>query len=487
MSCGAPGKIDGGAKAFPPSSAVVVSVCHKIVDGLGFMTKLHDRRKPKATAVEDALSVPEKFIAVLENDREIQSMYASSRPDGGWAITTKRIFQESAGEDIEFIINEYQISFKGELLVINTLDLTYQCPFCTIMASSFCDCPLSYRREFLPVVSSPRRSTVQSFFDMAINLGNLRANVVSITQALGAPPVTHRLVAVGNASRPTRETHEIIQSNFFCFEGTLKIPSTLVEPGVVSSCGFIDQAVIARNVRDFTFTEKPEKKKMKRSNDHPIVQMYSLKGEEKPPSPTVNTEGSHCPATITNRSSIDCLLQDADGPDEVTTQQELGFNVQAQVNHAPMRVGANLHSSSGYARTEGRTPVGSVSVLESSASAKQLPIYMAQEIPPESVPGGSASSPIRTLWDKPSACPVCEKVFRRRVDMDRHLRTYHSEDRSHRCGQCSKAFKHAYHLTQHIASLHSEVDMLHCPHDQCKYKSKRKADITRHQKRHSNV
>jgi len=522
---------------------------------------------------------PEKFIAVLKNERVMQSMYAVSRADGGWTVTTKTVFQESAGQDIEFRIKQYQIGRGGELGMTYTHLLTYQCPFCTMVSSSFCDCPLSYRREFLPVVSFPRRPTVESLFSVGITLGNMRANVVSISQAPNAPSVTHTLVAVGHASRPTRETHEIIRSNFFFFDGARKMPWMLMTPIVNFS-----------HISEEDVTVKLGKKKKKWSYD---IQ-DDRKGSTKRARNTLEvaarvsesaliTERTHCQSAHVKSSSVFGVRRAEDRTEyvaEAGAQHQRVYLVRAPENQRCLEL----------VRTEEQNSFGSPSVLEASVDEREPPISVVHENLPESfpavytdvleasvderqplhsvvqenlsesipavlmsvpesfptvvtgvpesiprvftgVPGASVeerqpplslvqynlpetipaafsgvlacvdhsrppvsffqkslpeSSPVcptvRPTWDQPATCPVCQKDFRRRVEMDRHLRTSHSNARSHACGQCGKSFKLPHHLKQHCISFHSNAEMLQCPEDRCDYKSRRKGDLMRHRR-----
>ncbi|RKP03374.1 hypothetical protein CXG81DRAFT_5995, partial [Caulochytrium protostelioides] len=51
--------------------------------------------------------------------------------------------------------------------------------------------------------------------------------------------------------------------------------------------------------------------------------------------------------------------------------------------------------------------------------------------------------------DKPHQCTECGNQFRRKHDLQRHVRTLHSLDRPHKCPNCHMAFARTDALQRH--------------------------------------
>jgi len=227
---------------------------------------------------------------------------------------------------------------------------------------------------------------------------------------------------------------------------------------------------------------------------------------------TLITEKTQFPSTVANSISGFIVLPVEDRPDdcvEASTQRQRIYLVQATGNDEYLDLaGIDEQTSLGSpsvleASVDERILAVFTGVLEASVDERQPPTSVAHENLPESIPQAftgvqatvfeswhhiydvqdnfSESAPsvftYRPSWNEPANCPVCRKYFRRRVEMDRHLRTTHSNERSHACIHCAKTFKLSHHLKQHIISFH---EMLHCPEYQCTYKSSRKGDLLRH-------
>lgn len=54
-------------------------------------------------------------------------------------------------------------------------------------------------------------------------------------------------------------------------------------------------------------------------------------------------------------------------------------------------------------------------------------------------------------------CDVCGKVFKSRIDLERHVRT-HLGARPFKCGICQKSFVQKIHARRHIISVHRDLD-----------------------------
>ncbi|RKO99558.1 hypothetical protein CXG81DRAFT_4847, partial [Caulochytrium protostelioides] len=50
---------------------------------------------------------------------------------------------------------------------------------------------------------------------------------------------------------------------------------------------------------------------------------------------------------------------------------------------------------------------------------------------------------------RPHNCPDCEASFARKHDLQRHVRTLHTDQRRFKCGQCGQAFARADALRRH--------------------------------------
>ncbi|XP_037067910.1 oocyte zinc finger protein XlCOF6.1-like [Pollicipes pollicipes] len=78
-------------------------------------------------------------------------------------------------------------------------------------------------------------------------------------------------------------------------------------------------------------------------------------------------------------------------------------------------------------------------------------------------------------------CEACDRVFASRAGLEAHRRT-HSGDRPFACTVCAKTFKRAAHLSDHVASVHGEDRPFKC--DQCERSFTLEPYLKRHQRLH---
>jgi len=361
-----------------------------------------------------------KFVVVLDHS-EVHYVFASRRADGGWMVATQRVFQDKIDLEIEYRVKVYHISKAGELAVTNTLRYVFQCPFCSLGSSfTFCDCPTSYRREFLPILT-PRQPTLEGLNDLFLGLGPVRLNVTSTTLVPGVAPLTQKLVASMSASRPTSASYDIIRSNLLLIERARKIPWA-VTPGSPGSS-----------------------------------QKVSGSAQKISGGP-----GSRANAGLTaEKRGGSRIAQSPETPRSVQTLEA----VLGEISSPPLK---------------GEVPCRATPIERNTPVFPQAIITATDFDGDNSTPLEPENDPAKTPWNMPANCPACAKHFRRRIDMDHHMRTSHSAERAHACGQCESSFKLAHHLKQHVISAHSKLEKEHCPHALCTYKSSRRGDMNRH-------
>ena len=63
----------------------------------------------------------------------------------------------------------------------------------------------------------------------------------------------------------------------------------------------------------------------------------------------------------------------------------------------------------------------------------------------------------------PFECPLCDKKFRYKADIGRHL-VVHGDQRIYKCLSCAKGFNHKCNLKSHIRDVHGSIQLcLKCP------------------------
>ena len=55
-------------------------------------------------------------------------------------------------------------------------------------------------------------------------------------------------------------------------------------------------------------------------------------------------------------------------------------------------------------------------------------------------------------------CESCDKTFRNKVDLKKHLEIIHNTAKTHECGTCGKCFKKKEYLKIHISNVHNDAN-----------------------------
>lgn len=118
-----------------------------------------------------------------------------------------------------------------------------------------------------------------------------------------------------------------------------------------------------------------------------------------------------------------------------------------------------LGMSTGPRGVDGR-PVDALELIPPTVSA-DLELYsspIAQGSPMEG--GEKAATEEETLEQPPvetkPTCPHCGSTFKRRYEMDRHVRSIHLKQKRHQCEVCSKEFFQRSHLKVHMEAVHEQ-------------------------------
>lgn len=66
-------------------------------------------------------------------------------------------------------------------------------------------------------------------------------------------------------------------------------------------------------------------------------------------------------------------------------------------------------------------------------------------------------------------CPQCEATFRRRSDMNRHVRVVHEKQRPFACPTCQNRFGEKSNMLKHVRMVHQNIRHFRCPHCQAAF------------------
>jgi uncharacterized Zn-finger protein len=77
---------------------------------------------------------------------------------------------------------------------------------------------------------------------------------------------------------------------------------------------------------------------------------------------------------------------------------------------------------------------------------------------------GYLDTHIRTVHedDKPYECKICNKSFGHKGCLGRHIRNVHEDDKPHECNICNKFFGHKGTLITHIRTVHENIKPFEC-------------------------
>jgi len=511
----------------PETGQTVVSTesviaTHEVRGGVALATQFEDHRRRRVDSREVCGELlPLTKIVVLLDRPDLQYMFASRDPDGGWGVSTHHASQASVDHEFSHRINVYQISSEGELTAKSSHRYTRQCPFCSLF-QPFCDCPLQYKREFLPSMT-PRTPTFESFLELMFSIGNFRANVTSVVEVKGEAPVTHSLISSIFATRPTTNAVGIIQSNLRLIECRRPVPLPLftscAPPPAAHSSDFATSPFKGGPIGELLggsdpvtavpFCAPPPKS---------FIHGTQLEAAD----PSKRREGSH-------RELLDVMLM---GCHLMKRNQSLALIVESSVDDSKcglipedyQTLGKSpciTPSASGRVRELSQPLAGSTGRLnaqETKISADQPVSALGNKTndagPPDNatqiedstgpcVPGRSDTGvvadpePSQTrgidpsgpstkydlsqfAWNMPCACPVCGKQMSRRFDVERHIEATHAEARSYPCDQCEKKFKLAHHLKSHVKAFHMETKLRACA--ECGFQTKIKSEFQKHKR-----
>lgn len=56
--------------------------------------------------------------------------------------------------------------------------------------------------------------------------------------------------------------------------------------------------------------------------------------------------------------------------------------------------------------------------------------------------------------EKPNACDLCPKSFKRASDLAVHKKDHHSDTYTFNCGECNQSFRYNTALKEHLRTMH---------------------------------
>mmetsp|Transcript_18251 Transcript_18251/g.31625 ORF Transcript_18251/g.31625 Transcript_18251/m.31625 type:complete len:209 (+) Transcript_18251:219-845(+) len=102
--------------------------------------------------------------------------------------------------------------------------------------------------------------------------------------------------------------------------------------------------------------------------------------------------------------------------------------------------------------------LGSISSISSGASNSSLPF------PIDAIHEADVVASMQETDD--SACKLCGVEFRRRHDLQKHIKTIHAEKRGYECHVCLARFKRRHHMENHCRQVHEMAERVACKHCQ---------------------
>lgn len=91
------------------------------------------------------------------------------------------------------------------------------------------------------------------------------------------------------------------------------------------------------------------------------------------------------------------------------------------------------------------------------------------------LPASSAGSS-----DRPFRCSQCDRAFRERGNLNKHVLSVHQKQKSHTCAQCGKSFAFRDGLLRHISHVHQNERRYTC--EICQRQFKQLSHLAKHRK-----
>ena len=80
-------------------------------------------------------------------------------------------------------------------------------------------------------------------------------------------------------------------------------------------------------------------------------------------------------------------------------------------------------------------------------------------------------------------CTLCPSSFRRKGDLNRHIRS-HTKEKGFECNQCTYKTGRSSDLSRHVKAVHEKLTPFQCSFPGCNYKASQRADFQRHRLTH---